>query len=67
MKGIKGHQGFVKKYSVLGDTRHMRVPESVYPQIKDILRLLQTMGEQKSLEHVHMFLDQLIEHLKSNY
>lgn len=60
MQSIKGQRGFVKKYQVLGESKLMRVPISVYDKIKFFINLLENVGRQKGLDTVHKILDKVI-------
>ena len=64
MESIKGHQGFVKKYQILGESKQMRVPLSVYDKIKILLNLFETVGRKKGLDIVHKILDKIIDGLE---
>jgi hypothetical protein len=64
MESIKGHQGFVKKYQILGESKQMRVPLSVYDKIKILLNLFETVGRKKGLDTVHKILDKIIDGLE---
>ena len=63
MESLKGHQGFVKKYQVLGESKQMRVPLSVYDKIKLLLNLFENVGRKKGLDTVHKILDKIIDGL----
>jgi len=60
----KGHQGFIKKYQILGDTTHIRVPNSIIQKIKHILVLLESVAFNKGLDKVNNILDKIIEALE---
>jgi hypothetical protein len=64
MESLKGHQGFVKKYQVLGESKQMRVPLSVYDKIKLLLNLFENVGRKKGLDTVHKILDKIIDGLE---
>jgi hypothetical protein len=64
MESIKGHQGFIKKYQTLGESRQMRVPLSVYDKIKVLLELFETVGRKKGMDTVHKILDKVIDGLE---
>jgi hypothetical protein len=64
MESIKGHQGFIKKYQILGESKQMRVPLSVYDKIKILLNLFETVGRKKGLDTVHKILDKIIDGLE---
>ena len=63
MNSIKGHQGFIKKYYILGESRQMRVPLTVYDKIKVLLDLFEKVGKKKGLDTVHKILDKIIDGL----
>jgi hypothetical protein len=56
----KGHQGFIKKYQILGDTKHIRVPISIVQKIKHILVLLEFVAFDKGVDKVNNILDKII-------
>jgi hypothetical protein len=56
---IKGQKGFSKKYKVLGESKHMRVPLSVYDEIKTIIDLLEVIGKKDNLDKVHKVLESI--------
>jgi hypothetical protein len=60
----KGHQGFVKKYQILGETKHIRVPVSIIQKIKHILVLLEYVAFDKGLDKVNNILDKIISGLE---
>lgn len=64
METLKGHQGFIKKYQILGESKQMRVPLSVYDKIKLLLELFETVGRKKGLDTVHKILDKIIDGLE---
>jgi hypothetical protein len=64
MESLKGHQGFIKKYQTLGESKQMRVPLSVYDKIKVLINLLETVGRNKGLDTVHKILDNIINGLE---
>ena len=64
MQSVKGHQGFVKKYQALGETKLMRVPISVYDKIKLIISRLENLGRKEGIESVYAFLHKHIEELE---
>jgi hypothetical protein len=64
METLKGHQGFIKKYQILGESKQMRVPLSVYDKIKLLLELFETVGRKKGLDAVHKILDKIIDGLE---
>jgi hypothetical protein len=64
MESLKGHQGFIKKYQVLGESKQMRVPLSVYDKIKLLLNLFENVGRKKGLDTVHKILDKIIDGLE---
>jgi len=64
MESLKGHQGFVKKYQALGESKQMRVPLSVYDKIKLLLNLFENVGRKKGLDTVHKILDKIIDGLE---
>lgn len=57
VKYVKGQRGVSKKYKILGDTKSMKVPLTVYDKIKHILSLLE---EIQDLDKVHKILDNTI-------
>lgn len=63
MNSIKGHQGFVKKYEVLGESKQMRVPLSVYDKIKVLLDSFEKVGKKKGLDTIDKILDKIIDGL----
>jgi hypothetical protein len=63
IKYIKGQKGVSKKYKLLGETKSMKVPLSVYDKIKHILSLLE---EIQNLDKVHKILDNAIIGLEKN-
>ncbi len=63
MNSIKGHQGFIKKYDILGESRQMRVPLTVYDKIKVLLDLFEKVDKKKGLDTVHKILDKIIDGL----
>jgi hypothetical protein len=60
----KGHQGFIKKYQALGDTKHIRVPVSIIKKVKHILALLEFVAYEKGVDKVNNILDKVIEGLE---
>jgi len=56
-KYIKGQKGVSKKYKILGETKSMKVPSSVYDKIKHVLSLLEKVQD---LDKVHKILDHTI-------
>jgi hypothetical protein len=61
IKHVKGQRGISKKYNILGETKSMKVPLSVYDKIKHILSLLE---EIQDLDKVDKILDNTIIGLK---
>ena len=61
----KGHQGFIKKYQMLGETKHIRIPISVCSKIKHITLLLESIAFEKGMDKVHIILDKIIEGLEN--
>lgn len=64
MNASKGHQGFVKKYQKLGETKHVRVPISISQKIKQIILLLEKVALEKGEDKVSTILDKIIEGLE---
>lgn len=60
----KGHQGFIKKYQALGETKHIRVPISIIQKVKHILALLEFVAYEKGVDKVNNILDRVIEGLE---
>lgn len=60
----KGHQGFIKKYQALGETKHIRVPVSIVKKVKHILALLEFVAFEKGIDKVNTILDKVIEGLE---
>ena len=60
----KGHQGFIKKYQKLGETKHIRVPVSIVKKIKHILLLLESVAFEQGEDKVNKILDKIIEGLE---
>jgi sporulation protein YlmC with PRC-barrel domain len=60
----KGHQGFMKKYQALGETKHIRVPMSIVKKVKHILILLEAIAYDKGIDKVNNILDKVIEGLE---
>ena len=60
----KGHQGFIKNYRNLGDTKHMRVPLSVVDEIKRLLIVLESIADKKGMDGVNLALDKVIHKLQ---
>ena len=60
----KGHQGFIKKYQALGETKHIRVPISIVKKIKHILALLEFVAYEKGEDKVNNILDKVIDGLE---
>lgn len=60
----KGHQGFIKKYQILGETKHIRIPISVSDKIKHIVLLLEYIAFEKDMDRVNKLLDKIIEGLQ---
>ena len=60
----KGHQGFVKLYRNLGDTKHMCVPLTVADEIKRILLLLESIANDKGVDKVKAILNKIEEGLE---
>jgi hypothetical protein len=58
-RSIKGQRGFSKKYEVLGETKHMRVPYEIYDEIKNIIELLEKIGKKDNLTKVHKILENI--------
>lgn len=57
LKSQKGHQGFVKQYKELGPTTHIRIPEYVIKDIKELTTLLELVAQKKGKEFVNKILD----------
>jgi hypothetical protein len=66
VKYVKGQRGVSRKYKVLGETKQMKVPSSVYDKIKHILQLLDEYGKVKGIDKVYKMLDGMIEVLETN-
>lgn len=60
----KGHQGFIKKYQALGETKHIRVPVSIVNKVKHILALLEFIAFDKGVDKVNAILDKVIDGLE---
>ena len=60
----KGHQGFIKKYQALGETKHIRVPVTIIKKVKHILALLEFVAFEKGIDKVNAILDKVIEGLE---
>lgn len=60
----KGHQGFIKKYQILGETQHIRIPKSIVKKVKNILILLESVAYDKGINKVDEILDKIIEGLE---
>jgi hypothetical protein len=54
---VKGQRGVSKKYKILGETKTMKVPLTVYDKIKYILSLFEKVQD---LDKVHKILDHTI-------
>jgi ribosomal protein S8 len=63
MNSLKGHQGFIKKYEILGESKQMRVPLSVYDKIKVMLDRFEKVSKKKGLDTVDKILDKIIDGL----
>ena len=61
----KGHQGFIKKYQMLGETKHIRIPISVCSKIKHMTLLLESIAFEKGIDKVNLILDKIIEGLEN--
>jgi hypothetical protein len=59
-KSIKGQKGFSKFYTTLGCCKVMKVPTTVYDNIKTILVLLEFIGKHKDLDTVNSILKNFI-------
>lgn len=64
MNSIKGHRGFIKKYDILGESKQMRVPLTVYDKIKVLLDRFEKVGKKKGLDTVNKILDKVIDGLE---
>lgn len=60
IKYQKGHQGFVKQYKELGPTTHIRIPEYVIKDIRELATLLELVAQKKGKEFVNKILDNVI-------
>ena len=60
---IRGQKGFSKKYKTLGESKHMRIPLTVYDKIKTVIDLLECIGDSKDIEMVNKILDNIIDGL----
>jgi hypothetical protein len=60
----KGHQGFIKKYHMLGETKHLRVPILIFDKIKIIILLLESIAFEKDIDKVNSILDKVISGLQ---
>lgn len=57
IKSQKGHQGFVKQYKELGPTTHIRIPEYVIKDIRELTTLLEFVAQKKGKDFVNKILD----------
>ena len=59
----KGHQGFTAKYPTLGDTKHIRVPNTIAQDLKVMLVLLEAIAAERGVDGVKDILDSICDRL----
>ena len=59
----KGHQGFTTKYPTLGDTKHVRVPNTIVKDIKVMLLLMEAISADQGVDRVQDILSDINDRL----
>jgi hypothetical protein len=64
-KSQKGQKGFIKKYTALGKLKQVKIPESLEPDIKIILQLLEGIAQKEgNTQKVNKIIKNIIKGLK---
>lgn len=63
-KSQKGNQGFLKRYKVLGNTTHIRIPVTISDKIRELVYDLEVIAQKNDVEKVNEVLDSISEILK---